>query len=681
MTFSVRHALGSRRRVLLWTLGALVLLDIGRSLYAHWGYAKPTAVWQPNPSTYADIAWPPGSDLPANASRGAALYARHCAVCHGPDGRGNGPAAPSLIPHPRDFTTGHFKYKSTSSGELPLDSDLLRTVSRGLGASAMPYFGDLLTTDELLEVVRYVKKFYAPLDDRPVSALTIPKRVAATAASVENGKSLYRTLGCAGCHAEDGRGGLWLQDEKRYALISRDLTAPWTFRGGSEPEELWLRLTTGLAGTPMPPYAPSASDDQRWDLVNYVLSLARKAPWESGGRLDGPAQQTDLTRRGAYLVHAEICGLCHTTINRTGIYRGDDYYLAGGMRVGIYPHAMLVSPNLTSDSVTGLGRWSEAEVVEALRNGRANGRVLNVFDMPWGYLHGLTDLDATAIARYLKTLPPVHNQIPEPLRYGVIETLVAKIGRPLPALPPTVLTYADQQFGQPQGPSRDLPQTGLIAAQWAALIVGVIGFFLAPPANPMVRPRGARIVLPLIGIGLAGALAFVLYQLPLLRAIPPAQMVAGVATGIPDPSLTALSPEQQGLVKRGRYLFAVGGCALCHTNSGRGGLKVDWKPMGTLWTRNITPDPETGIGKWSDQEISRAIRSGVSRNGYQLHWQGMTWDHASNWDEEDIRALIAYLRSMPPIANRISPDRAPAADDCDTYTFWISETREAGCRD
>ncbi len=679
--FSIRHALGSRRRVLLWTLVGVVLLDLGRSLYAHWGYAKPIAVWQPSPSTYADIAWPPGSDLPANASRGAALYARHCAVCHGPDGRGNGPAAPSLIPRPRDFTTGHFKYKSTPFGELPLDSDLLRTVSRGLKASAMPYFSDVMTPDDLVEVVRYVKKFYAPPDNRAVSALTIPKRLAATAASIENGRSLYRSLGCASCHAEDGRGGLWLQDEKGHALISRDLKAPWTFRGGSEPEELWLRLATGLAGTPMPPYAQSATDDQRWDLVNYVLSLARKAPWESGGRLAGPGQQTDLTKRGAYLVHAEICGLCHTMINRTGIYRGDDYYLAGGMRVGTYPHAMLVSPNLTSDSVTGLGHWSEAEVVEALRNGRASGRVLNVFDMPWAYLHGLTDLDATAIARYLKTLPPVHNQIPEPLRYGVIETLAAKIGRPLPALPPTVLTYADQQFGQLQGLSRHWPQTGLIAAQWAVLVIGVIGFFLASPANPTVRPRGARIVLYLVGIGLAGVLGYVFYQLPLLRVLPPAQIVAGVATGIPEPSLTAMSPEQQELVKRGRYLFAVGGCALCHTNSGRGGLKVDWKPMGTLWTRNITPDPQTGIGKWSAQEISRAIRSGVSRDGYQLHWQGMTWDHASNWDEEDIRALIAYLRSMPPIANRIPPDRTPAADDCDTYTFWISESRQPGCRD
>jgi hypothetical protein len=102
--------------------------------------------------------------------------------------------------------------------------------------------------------------------------------------------------------------------------------------------------------------------------------------------------------------------------------------------------------------------------------------------------------------------------------------------------------------------------------------------------------------------------------------------------------------------------------------------------MGTLWVRNITPDPATGIGAWSDDEIARAIRSGVSRDGYQLHWQGMVWDHASNWDEEDIRAIIAYLRVMRPVSRQIPADRPPAPDDCDIYTFWTTFSDEYGCK-
>ena len=75
----------------------------------------------------------------ANFLAGASVYKQHCAVCHGPDGRGNGPAAPSMLPRPRDFTSGRFKYKSTAPGEPPTDDDLLRTVRDGLPASAMPY--------------------------------------------------------------------------------------------------------------------------------------------------------------------------------------------------------------------------------------------------------------------------------------------------------------------------------------------------------------------------------------------------------------------------------------------------------------------------------------------------------------------------------------------------------------
>jgi len=138
-------------------LGVLVVLDLGRSLYARLGYARPTALWQPAPWVYADLAWPPGHDLPATAPPGQRLYAQRCAVCHGPDGRGNGPAAPSLIPRPRDLTLGQFKYTSTPPGQPPSDADLLGVLANGLQASAMPAFGDLLSPDDLHQLVSYIK--------------------------------------------------------------------------------------------------------------------------------------------------------------------------------------------------------------------------------------------------------------------------------------------------------------------------------------------------------------------------------------------------------------------------------------------------------------------------------------------------------------------------------------------
>jgi mono/diheme cytochrome c family protein len=140
-------------------------------------------------------------------------------------------------------------------------------------------------------------------------------------------------------------------------------------------------------------------------------------------------------------------------------------------------------------------------------------------------------------------------------------------------------------------------------------------------------------------------------------------------------------PEQKAMAERGQYLYTIASCALCHGDDGRGGVKISWRPMGTLWVRNISSDPDTGIGTWSDAEVARAIRSGVSRDGYALHWQGMTWDHASNWDEEDVRALITYLRAMPAVRRAIPPARAPAADDCAIYTFWVARSAAPGCRE
>src|SRR5262249_49858458 len=153
---------------------------------------------------------------------------------------GNGPAAPSLIPRPRDFTLGQFKYKSTASDLPPSDADLVRTVSQGLNASAMPYAHDLMSETEIHQVVTYIKNFSSAFNGPAPQALAVPSRVEPTVSSVARGEGLYRA-NCLSCHGQDGRGGLTLKDTKGYPVIARDLTAPWTFRGGSEPERIWLR--------------------------------------------------------------------------------------------------------------------------------------------------------------------------------------------------------------------------------------------------------------------------------------------------------------------------------------------------------------------------------------------------------------------------------------------------------
>ena len=660
----------TRRRAVIVAIALLAILDAARSINARIGYERPVEIWQPPPETYSDLTWPPGTDIPANAPLGSRVYAQRCAVCHGPDGRGNGPAAPSLIPRPRDFTLGFFKYKSTPPGEPPADADLERVVADGLQASAMPSFKDLLSEDDMRAVVARIKAFSPVFLGPQPATLPIPPRPPASPAAIGRGQALYVSQGCLGCHGADGKKDGYLQDAKNYPVPIRDLSAPWTFRGGSDPEQIWLRITTGLAGSSMPALAYALTPAERWDLVAYIESFARVAPWDTGGRLGGPGQHTDLVRRGEYIVHAEMCGLCHTQINRTGIYRADDAYLAGGMRVGAYPQGVFVSRNLTSDPLSGIGRWSESQIVTAFRTGRAPTRLLNLWAMPWFWVHYLIDDDATAVARYLKTLTPVRNYVPAPLHYGVAETIAVKLTRPWPAANPTALTYADGNFASRDGRSRsDSRQEFLVNAQWVVLTLGVLGYVLATPRSQRF-PRTARgwaitggVVLAIL---LLGTIGWVIAELPTLSFIPPDQIISGATRGVPDPDLASLkTPEARALVQRGRYLYTIASCAFCHNPNGAGGLKISWRAFGTLWTRNITSDKQTGIGLWSDAQIARAIRSGIAADGRVLHWQGMIWDHASNWDEEDVRALVSYLRVLPPIARTIPPARPPAADDCE----------------
>jgi mono/diheme cytochrome c family protein len=126
------------------------------------------------------------------------------------------------------------------------------------------------------------------------------------------------------------------------------------------------------------------------------------------------------------------------------------------------------------------------------------------------------------------------------------------------------------------------------------------------------------------------------------------------------PAIAAIDPPAPqsfdlALVKRGRDLAAIGNCNDCHTVRGgkdfAGGLPVP-TPFGAIYSSNITPDPETGIGRWSEAAFRRAMRSGVNRDGQHLY-PTFPYDHFTNVTDEDDRALYAYLMTRQPV-------RAPA---------------------
>ncbi|MFB4394373.1 MULTISPECIES: molybdopterin cofactor-binding domain-containing protein [unclassified Pseudomonas] len=105
------------------------------------------------------------------------------------------------------------------------------------------------------------------------------------------------------------------------------------------------------------------------------------------------------------------------------------------------------------------------------------------------------------------------------------------------------------------------------------------------------------------------------------------------------------------MLERGRQVAAAGDCAVCHTVSGgkvnAGGLAME-TPFGTLYSTNITPDPETGIGRWSFAAFERAMRQGISRDGKHLY-PAFPYTSFRNINDGDMQALYAYLMSQPPV--------------------------------
>jgi mono/diheme cytochrome c family protein len=116
--------------------------------------------------------------------------------------------------------------------------------------------------------------------------------------------------------------------------------------------------------------------------------------------------------RGEYLASIMDCGGCHTPGAFTG--KPDHGRKLAGSEIGFHVPGLgyFYPPNLTPDRETGLGAWSEADIVRAVRTGvRPDGRILAPV-MPWQAYAALTDADAKALARYLKTLPPVRHAVP-----------------------------------------------------------------------------------------------------------------------------------------------------------------------------------------------------------------------------------------------------------------------------
>ena len=200
-------------------------------------------------------------------------------------GKGDGPRRATCVPRPRDFTAGRYKIRTTETGSVPTDDDLMRIGAQGPAtARRCPAWETLLSDAEIRDVVSYIKTFSPRFATRAAAA---GRRSAPASPTLARQRRARRSgLRQAAVRqvprqrrARHRRGRDDVRGRLEQPLRAADLTEPWTFRGGATARDIYMRFRTGMSGTPMPSFKDAATDAEMWDLANYVVSLARKPVW------------------------------------------------------------------------------------------------------------------------------------------------------------------------------------------------------------------------------------------------------------------------------------------------------------------------------------------------------------------------------------------------------------------
>jgi len=208
--------------------------------------------------------------------RGKVIYDQWCSSCHGEKGDGKGPAADFVWPKPRDFTKGTYKFKSTGSGEPPVDSDIARTIRQGNPGTSMPPW-TRFSDEEVKSLVAYLKQF----SPDTFSIQGTPIKINPPGGKdklIALGKEMYQSGKCWECHGKAGRGDGekgWqekFKDDWGNRIYPADQTAPWEYRAGSDLKDVFKTVTAGFDGTPMTSYGDTVSEEKRWALAYFVVS-------------------------------------------------------------------------------------------------------------------------------------------------------------------------------------------------------------------------------------------------------------------------------------------------------------------------------------------------------------------------------------------------------------------------
>jgi mono/diheme cytochrome c family protein len=215
--------------------------------------------------------------LTGHAAAAKGTYRRYCVGCHGELGDGEGENGQWIDPKPRNFTLGIFKCRSTTTGTLPLDSDIYNTLARGLDSSNMPSWNPL-SAQQRADLVAYVKHFSARwVKEKPGDPIQIPPKPEVTADRIKAGQEVFQRVECWKCHGPTGMGNgpsaATLTDDQNRPIQPYNFHDNNRFKCGTSDEDLYRIFMTGLDGTPMPSWSDNIKPDEAWDLVFYLRTL------------------------------------------------------------------------------------------------------------------------------------------------------------------------------------------------------------------------------------------------------------------------------------------------------------------------------------------------------------------------------------------------------------------------
>jgi cytochrome c oxidase cbb3-type subunit I/II len=210
-----------------------------------------------------------------NPGRGRQVYERYCVQCHGTNADGAGEVARWSQPRPRDFRQGTYKFSSTPYGFLPTTADLERVIRNGLYGTRMPPFA-ALSARERRDAIAYLQT-QSPRwrTEGPGTPIAIGVEPTPTPESVTRGRELF-VANCSKCHG-DGTGNgpsavKGMVDDWGAAITPANLTlgrGKWA----RSARDIYLRITGGINGTPMPESGDALTPEQVWQVVHYVQAL------------------------------------------------------------------------------------------------------------------------------------------------------------------------------------------------------------------------------------------------------------------------------------------------------------------------------------------------------------------------------------------------------------------------